>query len=155
YVQRLAEEKGASIAPEFDQSEIILTADTVVVKDGQIFSKPQNLEEAFSMLFELAGKTHVVHSGISVRRGPTVYSAVESTEVTFCPLTEAQIRKFHTAIDPTDKAGAYAIQGSGGLLIKKIHGNYDNVMGLPMQTVAKLLKNVGIDLWDYVSSSSL
>ena len=155
YVQKLAREKNLSIAGEFEDDDVLLTADTIVVKDGQIFCKPQTLEEAFEMLLDLSGKTHLVHSGICVKCGPQEYCDVETTEVTFCPLTEHQIRKFHSAVDPLDKAGAYAIQGSGGLLIEKIVGNYDNVMGLPMQCVSKLLSKVDIHLWDYVSPSSL
>ena len=150
YAKRLAEEKGLSLAGEFEQTQVILTADTLVVYQGQVFPKPQNLSEALEMLLTLNGKTHQVLTGVAVLVNHQVISAVEETLVTFCPLKKEQIKRFHKTVNPTDRAGGYAIQGTGGLLIERIEGNYDNVVGLPMKTTSKLLKQVGIDLWDYV-----
>ena len=149
---RLAEEKGATLVGEFG-NEPILTADTLVVLNGKIYNKPDDRAHALSMLMDLCGQTHHVLSGVSVRLGDEVHSAVEQTRVTLCPMTSEQIERYHNAIDPLDKAGAYAIQGRGGIIVREIVGNFDNVMGLPMHTVFNLLHPLGIDLWDYVFST--
>lgn len=149
---RLAEEKGAALAGEC-AGEPILTADTLVVMDGKVYSKPDDLAHAMTMLMELCGRTHHVLTGVSVRMNDEVHSAVEQTRVTLTPLTSEQIERYHAAIHPLDKAGAYAIQGRGGIIVREIVGNFDNVMGLPMHTVFNLLHPLGIDLWDYVFST--
>ncbi len=149
----LAEEKCASLAGEFPDDPI-LCADTIVVHDGIVYGKPDDEKHAVQMLKTLAGQTHEVITGVAVRHGPQVFSDVEKTLVTIKPLSDEQIATFHKAINPLDKAGAYAAQGLGALILERIDGAYDNVVGLPMQLVMRLLKNLEIDLWHCVLSQS-
>ena len=152
-VKKLAEEKCASLKGEFPD-EVILCADTLVVLEGQIYGKPDGETGAFEMLKTLSGKTHQVLSGVSVLKDGQMVSGLETTYVTLKNLTDEQIRIFHKAINPLDKAGAYAIQGLGALIVERIDGNYNNVVGLPMHICMDLLSQMGIDLWDFVTFSS-
>jgi septum formation protein len=146
YVQTMAAEKGAVLAKHYPD-EIILTADTTVLFEGEILNKPQSLEEAASMLKKMSGKEHEVFTGICLRKGKQIFEGAESTFVSFNPITESQIQAYIRHVDVLDKAGSYAIQGIGSILVKGIRGCYYNVMGLPMNTVQTLLSKVGIDLW--------
>jgi septum formation protein len=130
----------------------ILAADTVVYREGRLFLKPENLEEAFCMLSELSGKEHSVFTGVSLLEGPHQFNAVEETKVLFHELSAKQIRSYHLQFNPLDKAGAYAIQQGGSVIVKRIQGCYYNIMGLPLTTTRLLLSKVGIDLWDYLIS---
>lgn len=129
----------------------ILTADTTVYRNGQLFMKPETMEEAHAMLSELAGKRHQVYTGVCVALGNSFYVKAEESHVEFHPLTDAQIRAYHLMVNPLDKAGAYAIQKTGSLIVKRIEGCYYNIMGLPLHTTQRLLLNVGIDLWEYLA----
>jgi septum formation protein len=131
-------------------SSIILTADTVVHKNGRVYLKPENLQEACKMLLELSGSEHQVYTGVSVAFGGKLFSAAELTRVFFNEITESEALAYAKAIHTMDKAGGYAIQKGGSLIVKRIEGCYYNVMGLPIQTVRRLLKHAGIDLWDYL-----
>ena len=147
YVKALAEGKGASFQKPDD---LILTADTIVYRNGQIFHKPRDAEEGFGSLRSLAGHTHSVFTGVSVRQGDRVMSEVEKARVTFNPLSDEQIRGYQSALHCADKAGGYAIQGAGGLIVRRIEGCFTNVMGLPIQTVNRLLEAFGLSLWDHL-----
>ncbi|MCP5491783.1 MAG: septum formation protein Maf [Chlamydiales bacterium] len=149
----LAEEKCASLVGEFP-NEPILCADTLVVLDNEVYGKPDDASHAFEMLKKLSGRTHKVLTGVAIRQDAKVVSGVAQTDVTIKSLTDDQIRAFHKAINPLDKAGAYAAQGIGALILERIEGAYDNVVGLPMQLVMELLKQMEIDIWDYVLSLS-
>lgn len=148
YVCSLSKGKAQSLKDKFPAS-IIITADTIVFYQGKIYGKPQNEQEAFNFLSELVGKWHEVYTGVSVQKGNEVYSQAEVTRVLFNPLTSNQIKLYLDKTHWGDKAGGYAIQESGGLIVEKIDGCYYNVMGLPINTVEKLLKNVNIELWDF------
>lgn len=128
----------------------ILTADTVVFKEGKIFGKPKDAEEAFAMLSELSGSCHQVYTGLALLYQEQCSVQAEMTDVFFNPLTPEQIRSYHQFIEWQDKAGAYAIQMGGGIVIRAIKGCYYNVMGLPINTLNELLHTIGIDLWDYL-----
>lgn len=149
YVKELASGKSQSLIRKFPDT-LILTADTTVYCEGKIYNKPRDEEEAFQMLSALAGKWHSVFSGVSVRLGEKNFSACEETLVLFNPLTPAQILHYHSKIRWEDKAGAYAIQTAGGLIVNRIDGCYYNVLGLPINTVRHLLKQFNIELWDYL-----
>lgn len=149
HVQELASGKSQSLVEKFPDS-LILTADTTVYCEGKLYNKPQNEEEAFHMLSALAGKWHSVFSGVSLRHGQKAHAACEETLVLFNPLTPSQIRHYHSKIRWEDKAGAYAIQTAGGLIVNRIDGCYYNVLGLPINTVRHLLKHFNIELWDYL-----
>ncbi len=134
-------------------NEVILTADSVVYSDGKLYNKPANEEEAFSFLSAFSGKWQSVFTGVTVSRGPLVYSDIEETKILVNNLTPEQIKKFHSSIFTLDKAGGYTIEKSGILIVSRLEGCYDNVLGLPINTTRKLLLKVGIDLWDFLKTS--
>ena len=134
-------------------NEVILTADSVVYSDGKLYNKPANEEEAFSFLSAFSGKWQSVFTGVTASRGPLVYSDIEETKILVNTLTPEQIKKFHSSIFTLDKAGGYTIEKSGILIVSRLEGCYDNVLGLPINTTRKLLLKVGIDLWDFLKTS--
>lgn len=146
-VERNALAKATDVARRLD-SGLVIGADTVVVLEGKIFGKPSDLEDARRMLSALAGNTHQVYSGVAVVRvgDGACKTAHAVTEVTFRPLSEQQITEYFEMIDPLDKAGAYAIQGIGGVIIEKIAGCYYNVVGLPLTVLDNLLLYFGARL---------
>lgn len=152
FASEIAHQKALSLAPRFPK-EIILTADTVVHRKGKVYAKPSNLKEAHQMLKELSGQEHQVFTGVSVVKENQFFTSAEESRVFFHELTDAQISLYHQHFYPLDKAGGYAIQKGGTLIVKRIEGCYYNIMGLPLQTVRRLLLKVGIDLWDYLKTS--
>ena len=137
-VQILSREKARWIAGQVDPETLVIGADTVVVRDGEILGKPKGEEEARAMLASLSGRTHQVCTGVTVCRG-------EETQVTFRPLTDQEIRQYVSTGEPMDKAGAYGIQGLGGLLVAGIQGDYHNVVGLPVCRLGRMLLDFGVD----------
>jgi septum formation protein len=125
----------------------LLGADTIVWTDsGEVLGKPHDTEDARRMLRDLSGATHHVSTGVCIMlepleegTSPREASFVETTDVTFYELTDAQIAAYVATGEPMDKAGAYGIQGTGRLLVRKIDGDYFNVVGLPVaRTVREL-----------------
>ncbi len=151
YTTELASRKAADLAIRFP-AETIVAADTVVFFEGKVFNKPKNEEEGASMLRAFAGKWQEVYTGVAVRSGKQLHTGWEMTRILFNPLTEKQIHLYMQSCSYLDKAGGYAIMRQGGLLIAKIDGSYDNVMGLPINTLGRLLGLVGIDLWAHLKS---
>ena len=149
YVCTLSNGKAESLADRFSD-KVILTADTIVFQAGKVYNKPKSDEEAFQAISELVGRWHTVYTGVTVRQGSQTFCQAEATHVLFNALTPAQIRHYIANTEWADKAGGYAIQMAGGLIVRKIDGCYYNVMGLPINTVESLLKNFGIELWDYL-----
>lgn len=149
YVSEISGGKAEALSKTFHDA-LIITADTTVYREGKIYGKPATQEEAFKYLSELVGRWHSVYTGITVRQGTTVQHAAEETRVLFNPLTPEEIRHYHTKLHWSDKAGGYAIQMAGGLIVKKIDGCYYNVMGLPINTLRTLLQKFGIELWEYL-----
>jgi septum formation protein len=127
---------------------IIIAADTFGVLRGKILGKPRNAGEAVTMLQLMSGKSHRVITGFTVMdsaTGKAVTRAVE-TRVYFKQLSSAEILDYVKTGEPLDKAGAYAIQGLGSLIVEKIVGDYYNVMGLPLNALAESLKKFGINV---------
>ncbi|MDZ4803255.1 MAG: D-aminoacyl-tRNA deacylase [Candidatus Eisenbacteria bacterium] len=119
----------------------ILAADTIVDSAGQAFGKPVDDDDARAMLGQLSGREHWVHTGLAlVSPGGVLFSGVESTRVIFRDLMPEEIEHYVRSGEPRDKAGAYAIQGIGGLLIERINGSYDNVVGLPLNQLLALFR---------------
>lgn len=147
FVTEIARCKAESLAGQYPDVPI-LTADTTVYLEGRVFLKPESMEEAREMLQKLQGKAHEVYTGVCVRLGNESWEGVERSRVEFVSLAEEQIWAYQRAISPLDKAGGYAIQGCGGLIVKRIEGCYYNILGLPLQTTCQLLAQVGINLWD-------
>lgn len=128
------------------RSRLVLAADTIVWQAGVVLGKPANEEEAERMLARLSGREHVVFSAVALFRGTLVHTAVEATRVVFRSLSLEEIRAYVRTGEPMDKAGAYGIQGRGGYLVSEIRGRYDNVVGLPMLSVYRLMREFGVDL---------
>jgi len=127
---------------------IIIAADTFGVLDGRLLGKPDNAAHAREILSLMSGKRHKVITGFTVMdsdSGKTVSRAVQ-TFVCFKLLSEEQIDKYVKTGEPLDKAGAYAVQGSGAELVESIEGDYNNVIGLPVSAVIRELKKFGIEL---------
>ena len=122
----------------------VIAADTVVVAEGVILGKPQDAEDAFEMLKQLSGKTHKVLTGIAVSYAGEMLAEVCETKVVFRDLTDEEIKKYVATGEPLDKAGAYGIQGKGAVLVEKIDGCYNNVVGLPLTRMQLILAKLGV-----------
>ena len=138
YVRRLACAKADAAWEARD--EIVLGADTTVVLDQDVLEKPRDAADARAMLRRLAGREHVVITGICLRHPGGVQVDSSATRVRFTPLTEAEIESYVASGEPMDKAGAYAIQGLASKFVERIDGCYFNVIGLPLSQVYRYLK---------------
>jgi len=141
YVQRLAKIKGKTVAARHP-GELVLAADTTVVIDDTIIGKPRDLADARRMLKMLSGKRHDVLTGVALVKNGTAQVAMQRTGVKFAELTDAEINFLAEMGDPLDKAGAYAVQAQAALFIEGIEGDYWNVVGLPINLVYELLREV-------------
>jgi septum formation protein len=137
YVRRLAERK--ALAVEASPDEIVLGADTTVVVDGEILSKPADTADARRMIGRLAGRRHQVLTGICLKRGSRTVCDCVATQVWFTAMTEAEIDAYAASGEPMDKAGGYAIQGLASKYVARIDGCYFNVVGLPIALVYRHL----------------
>jgi septum formation protein len=145
FVQRLADVKADLVAARAVGPAIVIAADTVVVLDGQVLGKPRSTDDARHMLEQLSGRTHSVHTGVSLIRLPDAQRLhfVETTLVHFSQLTTDEISRYLATEEPYDKAGAYAIQGRAGRFIPRIEGCYYNVVGLPLEHLLAALRELG------------
>lgn len=124
-----------------------LGADTVGVLDDRVLGKPRDAEDAVRMLHALSGRSHVVVTGVAVAApGGRVTGRAVVTEVTFAEFTDAQVRAYVATGEPLGKAGAYAIQGKGAVLVTELRGDYLNVVGLPGRGTIELLHETGFPL---------
>lgn len=148
-VRRLAREKAERVAATRDgAAALVLAADTVVVLRGRILGKPADPDDARRMLRALSGEEHEVLTGLALvdtARARTA-ATVERTLVRFSAMDEDEIARYVATGEPLDKAGAYGVQGIGGLWVESIAGNYTNVVGLPLPAVRRLFAEVGHDL---------
>jgi len=155
-VRFLSREKAKAIAPKYPDS-LIIAADTIGVIHGQVIGKPETPEAARRMLCLLSGKTHVVITGFTIldTGSGRMLTRTVKTEVTFRKLTLSEIDAYISSGEPfrenlqgepLDKAGAYAIQGRGAVLVKELKGDYYNVMGLPLSALTVALKKFGVDV---------
>jgi septum formation protein len=149
YVARLAAAKAeAGWDRSRDAHEVpVLAADTAVVLDGRILGKPADREDAEGMLRQLSGRTHEVLTAIALRTAQGVQSRISRSEVTFRSIGAAEARAYWETGEPSDKAGAYAIQGCGAIFIAELRGSYSGVMGLPLFETAELLQKAGVSHW--------
>ncbi len=122
-----------------------LAADTIVDCDGEVFGQPRDADDATRMLRRLSGRTHRVHTGVALRTAGHEDVAVVTTLVTMAPITLGALRWYLDTGEPFDKAGAYAIQGAGAVLVEGVRGSVSNVIGLPLTTVAAMLRRR--DVW--------
>lgn len=142
-VKELSRQKAQAV--EAGEEDLVIAADTVVALDGAVLGKPVSPAQAADMLRQLSGRQHEVFTGVTVRQGPHCVTEVETTLVAFRPLTEQEISWYVATGEPMDKAGAYGIQGLGGLLVEGIRGDYANVVGLPVGRLYRMLLGFGVD----------
>ncbi len=142
YVERVAREKAATIAVR-DPEAVVIAADTTVVADGDILAKPEHPADAARMLARLGGRSHIVHTAVAVAHDRRIASAVETVEVTFRPISAAEIAAYVATGEPLDKAGAYGIQGYGATIVERVDGDYFSVMGLGLRRLVDLLQRLG------------
>jgi septum formation protein len=138
YVVRLAIDK-ARACPVADPADVVVAADTTVVIDGRILAKPIDADDARRMLRALSGRDHEVLTGVAVRYGPQLVSAVEASLVRFLPLVAEEIEWYLGSGEPFDKAGAYAVQGRASRFIERVEGSHANVVGLPVARLYRVL----------------
>lgn len=142
YVERLAREKAAIIAEQTSDS-IVIAADTVVVVEGEILGQPGDDNHARRMLSLLSGRWHEVLTGVCLMRGNSeVLIEHQVSRVHFSELSADEIDWYVATGEPHDKAGAYAIQGQGGIFIDGIEGDYFNIVGLPLRMVYQMLRRL-------------
>ena len=149
-VMELSEIKAEDIYNRLSQEEkelsTVIGADTVVACEDQVMGKPQSSSEAIEMLSRLQNNTHQVYTGVTLifRKGPgkvpSKISFFEKTDVTMYPISSDEIAAYVNTGEPMDKAGAYGIQGRGAAFIKEIHGDYNNVVGLPIGRLYQEMK---------------
>jgi septum formation protein len=147
YITRVARAKVVAVARRFDKG-LVIGADTEVVLNGRILGKPADPSDAVRMLSELSGNWHAVMTGVALydvvsRKEVADY---EKTLVRFATLTSDEISWYVGTGEPLDKAGAYGIQGFGGLFVEEVAGNYYNVVGLPIPLVYRLARRLGYSL---------
>ncbi len=143
-VARLARTKAE--ASRAAPHEVVVAADTVVVLGESVLGKPRSSDDAAAMLEALSGRTHHVLTGVRVLLGDRHAAAVEETSVRFRTLSATEVAAYVATGEPLDKAGAYGIQGAGGMFVESITGSDSNVIGLPLATVVRLAAELGVEL---------
>ncbi|MBI5640772.1 MAG: septum formation inhibitor Maf [Nitrospirae bacterium] len=146
--RHLSREKARSVAGRH-KNAVIIAADTLIRARGKVFGKPRTKKEARDMLSTLSGRVHTVITGFSVYDTETnkCLSRSVETKVYFKRLKAKEIEAYIRSGEPMDKAGAYAIQGLGSVFIKRIDGDYFNVVGLPLSSLVDMLKRFGVDIF--------
>ena len=143
-VARVSREKALAVPRE--KGDVVIAADTIVVLQGKVLGKPHSPEEAVQMLTRLSGRDHQVMTGVTVLCGDKLLSHTEVTDIHFRDLSEKEIVRYVASGEPMDKAGAYGIQGGAALFVERMHGDYYNVMGLPVCRLWQMLGQVAPDM---------
>jgi septum formation protein len=148
YVMALARGKAMDITSSVKKPAAIIGCDTVVYFNGKVLGKPQDSAQAFQMLSDLSGNTHEVYTGVAVINTETQEISTEyvRTEVKFSKLSEEEINNYIETGEPFDKAGAYGIQGAASLFVEEVKGCYYNVVGLPVNKLYFMLREMGVNL---------
>lgn len=145
YVGRIARLKAEAAAARLGHPGLpVLAADTAVVLDGDILGKPKDREDALRMLARLSGRAHQVLSSVALWRAGSLEAALSESRVRFRALSQAEAEAYWQSGEPRDKAGAYGIQGLGGMFVEHLDGSYSGVMGLPLSETAALLQKAGV-----------
>lgn len=142
HAERLAREKAAAVD---EPGAVTIGSDTIVVVDGDVLGKPRDRAHAAEMLRRLSGRSHVVMTGVAVRYEGRAVSGLEEVGVTFRRLSEADIERYIDTAEPMDKAGAYGIQGFGATIVERVDGDYFAVMGLALNRLVGLCRELGLD----------
>lgn len=146
-VMELSEQKAFDVFKNHaDENVLVIGADTVVAYENRILGKPNSKEEAIEMLKMLQGNLHQVYTGVSIvwTKNRRAHTFCEKTEVEFYPMTDQEIRSYVDSGDCMDKAGAYGIQTQFCVYVKQIHGDYNNVVGLPIAKLYHELKRMNL-----------
>jgi septum formation protein len=143
-VLRLAQSKAQEVACRIEQG-VVIGADTVVVLGRKVLGKPRDADEALEMLLSLSGKTHRVYTGLALVEAGSDRRCIGTalTRVTMRDFSRSEAEAYVSTGEPLDKAGAYAIQGKGALLVERIDGCYFNVVGLPLNLLYTMLTSFG------------
>lgn len=151
---RLASNKAVAGAahPGCGPRDVVLAADTIVVLDGRPLGKPRDREDGLAMLAGLSGRSHEVLTAVALVAAGRLASRLSRSRVTFRRTTSAERERYWASGEPLDKAGGYAVQGLGAVLVERLEGSYSGVMGLPLFETAELLRAAGIDTWQEVGS---
>jgi septum formation protein len=146
YVARLSREKASAVAGQHP-TRWVIAADTTVLLGDQVLEKPLDAADAERMLSLIAGRTHIVYTGVTLQNFERAYhdTRVAETEVRMLPLAQQDVRWYVRTREPMDKAGAYAVQGIGAMFIDSVHGSYTNVVGLPLAMLFQMLRKAGVD----------
>ncbi len=146
YVARLSREKAGAVADKHP-SRWVIAADTTVLLGEELLEKPRDPDDAKRMLAAIAGKTHIVYTGVTLQNLGNHYhdTRVAESEVRMLPLSTRDVDWYVASGEPLDKAGSYAVQGIGGMFIDSIHGSYSNVVGLPLAMLFQMLRKAGVD----------
>ena len=139
-----ARRKAEAVAKRYP-GRIVLGADTIVYWHGQVLGKPRDEDEAVRMLRGLQGDRHTVYTGVCVISQGKEDCRYDTSDVMFVPLTDREIVSYVRTGEPMDKAGAYALQGRGGMFVQRIEGSYSNVIGLPMSLTREMLLAAGLE----------
>lgn len=145
-VMALSKAKAGEVAKSRPES-LVIAADTVVWVEGRILGKPKDEAEARSMLHMLSDNTHEVYTGVTLMLGEKEAVGAECTKVFFRRLTDEEIDRYVSTGEPMDKAGAYGIQGRAALMVRRLEGDYFNVMGLPLCRLGQMLEEIGVHLF--------
>ncbi|NLI55071.1 MAG: septum formation inhibitor Maf [Clostridiales bacterium] len=142
FVKTLALQKAAPVAKRHP-NDCVIGADTIVYLEGDILGKPHTPETAKAYLTRMQGKSHIVYTGLAVLKNGNADVRHSETKVTFAPMSEREIDAYVATGEPLDKAGAYGVQGPGGVFVERVEGNYFNVIGLPLPTLYQMLIAAG------------
>ncbi|MTI14826.1 Maf family protein [Sansalvadorimonas verongulae] len=158
YVERLARNKatkGWRILSVSKSKELapVLAADTTVALATDILGKPESPEQAVDMLMQLQGQEHTVHTGVALCFDTKIEARVVTTMVRFGQFSQDMATRYVATGEPMDKAGAYGIQGFGGVLVAGIEGSYSNVVGLPVQETVELARLFNVPFWQQTAGS--
>ncbi|NNM52598.1 MAG: septum formation inhibitor Maf [Pseudomonadales bacterium] len=148
YVARLAREKNAYIRAQVEDQIVVIAADTTVVIDDILCGKPADFSQARDLWQRMGGRWHEVWTSVCVAQGLVEKQCTVRTRVLMTGMDEAQMRAYWASGEPVDKAGGYAIQGRGGVLVRAIEGSYSNVVGLPLAETVQLLREFDVAIWE-------
>ena len=148
-VKKHAKNKAADVIPRAGKG-VVVGADTIVYLDGKILGKPKDIKDAHRMLKKIQGRTHVVYTGMALYDTGLKKWVVDyiKTKVTIRSLSKKEITRYFELINPLDKAGAYAIQDAGSLIVEKINGCYYNVLGFPVSKLEDMLQILKFSLFN-------
>lgn len=146
-VLKLAQAKCAEVVARHP-NDVVLAADTLVCLNDEIMGKPKDEEDAFRMLRLLSGNVHQVHTGMCLHLPDgRVFSGVDTVTVHFLPITDEEIRRYIATGETADKAGAYGVQGKGGVFVSRLEGSPTGVIGLPLGLLTQFFREAGIEFF--------